>query len=62
MTPAGNGHAAAVGKENPLLPGSAYKRWVVFVLLLVSIFNYADRAILAVLGVGQVIWSNTRRR
>src|SRR6478752_1317157 len=26
-----------------------YKRWFVFVLLLVSIFNFADRAILAVL-------------
>ncbi|MCB5425982.1 MFS transporter [Altererythrobacter sp. CC-YST694] len=34
--------------EHPLLSGG-YKRWLVFVLLLVSIFNFADRAILAVL-------------
>lgn len=34
--------------QHPLLrPG--YKRWVVFVLLLVSVFNFADRAILNVL-------------
>ena len=30
-----------------LTPG--YKRWVVFVLLLVTIFNFADRAILGIL-------------
>ncbi len=35
-------------ETHPLLrPG--YKKWAVFVLLLVSIFNFADRAILAVL-------------
>lgn len=34
--------------EHPLLSRS-YKRWLVFVLLLVSIFNFADRAILSVL-------------
>ncbi len=39
---------SASTEDHPLLrPG--YKRWVVFVLLLVAIFNFADRAILSVL-------------
>jgi predicted MFS family arabinose efflux permease len=42
------GIVATPAAEHPLLrPG--YKRWLVFVLLLVSVFNFADRAILAVL-------------
>ncbi|AKH41391.1 MFS family permease [Altererythrobacter atlanticus] len=47
----GLSHSAADGArsaEHPLLR-PAYRRWVVFVLLLVAIFNFADRAILAVL-------------
>ncbi|MGF7171812.1 putative MFS family arabinose efflux permease [Sphingobium xanthum] len=40
--------SAASGGGHPLLR-AGYKRWVVFVLLLVSIVNFADRAILAVL-------------
>lgn len=39
---------ATASSEHPLL-SRRYKRWLVFVLLLVSIFNFADRAILAVL-------------
>jgi predicted MFS family arabinose efflux permease len=40
--------ATAAGGGEPLLrPG--YRRWLVFVLLLVAVFNFADRAILAVL-------------
>lgn len=39
---------SAAAEDHPLLrPG--YRRWLVFVLLLVAIFNFADRAILAVL-------------
>ena len=38
----------AAAEDHPLLR-DGYKRWLVFVLLLVSIFNFADRAILAVL-------------
>lgn len=39
---------AARDADHPLLkPG--YRKWLVFVLLLVAIFNFADRAILAVL-------------
>ena len=37
----------AAGDDPLLRPG--YRRWLVFVLLLVAIFNFADRAILAVL-------------
>ena len=40
--------ASAAGGDDPLLR-PAYRRWLVFVLLLVAIFNFADRAILAVL-------------
>jgi predicted MFS family arabinose efflux permease len=43
----GSGPAAPAEGHRLLRPG--YKRWVVFVLLLVTIFNFADRAILAVL-------------
>jgi hypothetical protein len=35
--------------EDHALLRPAYRRWLVFVLLLVAIFNFADRAILAVL-------------
>jgi len=39
---------ATQSEEHPLLT-RRYRRWLVFVLLLVTIFNFADRAILAVL-------------
>jgi predicted MFS family arabinose efflux permease len=40
--------APPADEQHPLLrPG--YRRWLVFVLLLVAVFNFADRAILAVL-------------
>lgn len=48
MESSANVAVPAQEQEHPLLrPG--YRRWLVFVLLLVAIFNFADRAILAVL-------------
>ncbi len=48
MATAGDIEGNGPADQHALLkPG--YKRWLVFVLLLVSIFNFADRAILAVL-------------
>ncbi|WP_305097200.1 spinster family MFS transporter [Croceibacterium aestuarii] len=41
------GDAAGSGEHALLQPG--YRRWVIFVLLLVAVMNFADRAILAVL-------------
>jgi predicted MFS family arabinose efflux permease len=46
--PQAGGSAAPPEEEHPLLK-RGYKRWLVFVLVLVSVFNFADRAILAVL-------------
>src|ERR1044072_2849076 len=46
MATAGDSEGNGPAEQHALLkPG--YKRWLVFVLLLVSIFNFADRAILA---------------
>ena len=48
LAPIGMEAAPAAAGDDPLLR-PAYRRWLVFVLLLVAIFNFADRAILAVL-------------
>ena len=39
----------AADRDEGAFLSKGYKRWLIFVLLLVSIFNYADRSILAIL-------------
>lgn len=48
MASEGNLGAAPVAGEHPLLR-AGYKSWLIFVLLVVMIFNFADRALLIVL-------------